>query len=811
MSRPRSRSLRALTLASLAVACSGGGGGEEGGGEAPRYQATIRRTSFGIPHIVAEDLGSAAFGQGYAFAEDHACVLADQVLKVRGERARFLGPGEGDRHVNSDFGYLALGLTRRAEGLLAAQSEEVRALIDGFAAGYNQYLADVGVAAIPGHCRGAEWVRPIDALDLAAYYLNLGLSASGVQLVDFIATAQPPGSAKIFPGPPARDLAAMREAGLGSNGWAIGGDRSESGRGMVVANPHFPWIGELKLWESQVTVPGVMNVYGATLMGVPGVLIGFNEAVAWTHTFSVTGKRFTLYQLELVPGEPTRYYYDGEIKEMRPETHTIAVRQADGSVTELSRTLWFTHYGPMLNVNGFGWSDEIAVTYRDANIERTGLIAQFHGMNRARDLDEFKGVYAAVDGIPWVHTMAADREGEVWYIDAASTPKLRPEAIAGWEKALEDGEVLPTLLYGQAGVVVLDGSSSVNEWVSAPGRSDGLVPIEEVPQLAGRRDFVMNANDSHWLANSAAPLVGYSRMHGDERTPQSLRTRMNLKMLTEVAPEGASGADGRFSVEELKAAILGNRSMSAELLLAAVVARCQGAGPVDVGGEPVAIAGACAALAGWSGRFDVDAVGAAVWREFMGAWTAAHTKDGGPLFAVGFDPDDPIATPRTLAPAGDKDLVLDRLARGVANLLKAGVAIDARLGDAQFTERGGARFPIHGGQGADGVANAVFYSLFKTTTEEVPPRGEVVSEVTDLAVGGYAINYGTSFVMAMEFAEDGPRGEALLTYGQSDDVTSPHYNDQMARFSGREWRPILFSEAAIAADPELREYTVRGE
>ena len=82
--------------------------------------------------------------------------------------------------------------------------------------------------------------------------------------------------------------------------------------------------------------------------------------------------------------------------------------------------------------------------------------------------------------------------------------------------------------------------------------------------------------------------------------------------------------------------------------------------------------------------------------------------------------------------------------------------------------------------------------------------------VTDLAPGGYLVTYGSSFIMTMEFTEEGPRGEAILTYGQSDDEASPFYNDQLWRFSNKEWRPILFTEEAIAGDPELKEYEVHG-
>ena len=69
---------------------------------------------------------------------------------------------------------------------------------------------------------------------------------------------------------------------------------------MLLANPHFPWEGELRFWESHLMIPGEVNVYGAALTGLPGVQIGFNDAIAWSHTVS-SGHRFTLYRYDLDP------------------------------------------------------------------------------------------------------------------------------------------------------------------------------------------------------------------------------------------------------------------------------------------------------------------------------------------------------------------------------------------------------------------------------------------------------------------------------------------------------------------------------
>ena len=790
---------------------AGTGTATEPTGGAAKYHATIRRTAYGVAHILADDLGSAGFGQAYAFAQDHACVLADQILKVRSERSLFLGPGAFGEHLDSDFGYLSLEVMKRAEAGLAAQTAEVRALIDGYVAGYNQFLADTGTDAVVGSCGGQAWLRPISALDLFAYYVDLGLLGSGNALLDYLATAQPPGSPLVRPGGSVEGLRGGKATGIGSNGWAIRKARSASGAGMVVANPHFPWEGELKLWESQVTVPGVMNVYGVGLMGVPGALIGFNEHVGWTHTFS-DGQRFNIYKLDLVDGDPTSYLYDGKPRKMTSETYTLQVRQEDGTTQEASRTLYKSHYGPILNVDPFGWSSSVALTYRDANIENTRLIEQFFGMNLATSLADFKKVYEEVNGIPWVNTMAADVAGDTWYIDASATPRLDPKAIAGWLQAVEDGDFLTGVLYEQ-GLVLLDGGDPLNEWTDAPGaRSPGIVPYSEFPQL-DREDFVFNANDSHWLSNPAAPLEDYSPLHGFERVPQSPRTRMNIHLLADTGADSAAGADGKFTVSELQAAIMGNRSMTAELLLDAVVERCDGVGKVTVVDVEVDISEACATLAGWDGRFNADSVGAVVWREFLGSFNFASAKDYGPLFAVPFDADDPAATPNTLTPAvmGEPDKVLEGLGKAVQRLAEAGVAVDAALGAVQVATRGEERFGLAGGQSRDGTANQLSYGSLKTTLDPLTPRGEVVSDATGLTKDGeYVVNYGSSFVMAVELGPKGPQGSAFLTYSESDDPASPHFSDQTALFSAQTWRPIVFAEADIAADPSLQTLEVAG-
>ena len=164
--------LTVLSLSCLLAACGGGGGDEFKyiGTPAPVtpdpvtppvvvappvptfdsdgvLTANIRWTDYGVPHITADNLESMSYGVGYAFAKDNACMLADQILKYNSQRAKYYGPdlvpGSGDSaHLINDFGFLTLGIREHAETNMASLSEDSRALLSGYAHGYNKYLAD---------------------------------------------------------------------------------------------------------------------------------------------------------------------------------------------------------------------------------------------------------------------------------------------------------------------------------------------------------------------------------------------------------------------------------------------------------------------------------------------------------------------------------------------------------------------------------------------------------------------------------------------------------------------------------------------
>ena len=509
--------------------------------------------------------------------------------------------------------------------------------------------------------------------------------------------------------------------------------------------------------------------------------IGFTDGVAWSHTVSA-GKRFTVYTLTLDPADPTTYVYGDETRQMTSQTVSVDVLADDGTTSTVDRTIWFSHYGPVLNFPGVGWSDSTVLTFRDANADNDELIAQFEAMNRAGSMDELIAAHESNQGIPWVNTVAASADGRIWYADTSSSPNLSDAAIAQWEAAVSEGGFAKVAL--DNGVILLDGSDPVNEWVDEAGARDpGLVPFADMPQLE-RTDFLMNANDPYWFANPDELLERVLAGARARRDAAVAAHRANATQLD--VDTGDAGPDGLFSRAELRDSSVGNRVFTAEQLVDEVVARCR----IELDEQAI-----CDVLANWDRRNDVDSVGAALWRGFLLGFDYADVLDAGPLWKNPFDPTDPLGTPNGLS---DDPAVMLNLQAAADQLRAAGFDIDTPLGDIQYAIRGDVRVPLHGGLGIEGVSNVVGPGSNDTTSESGPDT----SDATDVE---WPVANGTSFIYNVEFTADGPVAEALLTYGESGDPTSPFFSDQTELFSAKQWRPILFTEAAIAADPDLRE------
>jgi acyl-homoserine-lactone acylase len=778
---------RALAVA-LAVAAASAA---TGAFAQAKYTAEVRRTSFGIAHIKANDYGSVGYGVGYAFAQDNFCTMADELLTVRAERAKYLG-GTGStpygvNNVFSDLFYTYFnGDAAALTAGLAKMKPEVQAAFKGWAAGFNRYLRDTGVANLPAPCTGAPFIRPLDDVDMMRLVRRYALQASTGNFIAAFVNTFPPAAGTVskewdgtYDEQFWNDYKARREM-LGSNALALGSEATDNGRGMLLGNPHFPWVGTLRFYQFHVTVPGQMDVMGGSLSGFPFINIGFNKDVAWSHTVD-KANHFTLFQLKLDPTNPRKYVVDGQSKDMTSKTVTVQVRQADGSLAPVSRTIYSTQFGPLLSLSApLVWGTTNAYVIRDANLDNWRLGDQWFDMNRATSTMDIEKALDANLGIPWVNTIAADRAGNAFYADISTAPN-----VDRFHQSVCTPDVTMAGVFAQLGVPVLDGSRSSCDWVqdSAAPQQAGLLHPSRMPR-AYRQDYVQNSNDNYWMTNPAVNLYSFyvPAVVGIVPQQQGNRTRLGVSQAM------AQLATGKFTLPVLQQMALSNRSYAADTFLPDMLTLC--AAQTDA-----AVVALCDVLKNWDRKFELASQGAHLFKEFF---TRAAAIPG--VYAVPFDFTNPLTTPRGFA-IGNPTVataLIGALQAGAKVITDAGLAVNAPLGMVQFATQtaltgGQVIIPIHGGDSAGGGDLVGVYN--KITSSIVPGIGYIVST-------------GTSYIQTVQFTDGGVNAQAFLSYSQSSNPASPNFADQTARFSAKQWIALPFTEAAITSDPGYRTSTI---
>lgn len=755
------------------------------------YDANIVWTEYGIPHVTADDWGSLGYGAGYAYAKENFCVLMKEVIRANGESMRWFGSNGGS--LADDLVYRYYSNDEYIENeFIAAADATLQAMTVGYAEGFNRYLAETGVENLPEGregCRDADWVRPITEIDLAKVYRKLILRAGIGTLAPLILDATAPTMTIAASDPVPAESIEIRESDwgmpeateMGSNAYGIGAEGSQTEHGILLGNPHFPWSGPERWFQQHLTIPGVYDVMGASLQGVPVVNIGFNQNLAWSHTVS-TGRRFTGYELHLLEDDPMKYMYDDEVLDIETVPVTIQVKLGDGTIVDDVQDIYTTQYGPIIDlrlVNGAfgGWptGNNTVLAVRDANIDNTRALNQFQAIGKSDCIAELEQALAMI-GLPWVNTIAADRQGAALYADITTVPHVTSEKLNSCADSIISVALTTNRFF------TLNGSRSECQWGNDPGAPEGLFGVENLPRLGTSSDvpYVANSNDSYWLSNPNSLLVGFSPLIGAEGVQQSLRTRQAFVQAEErlTATDGLSAEPG-FTVELLQDVMYGNRNIAQELTLADVLAICDSVADWSLYSDnPVEAASACGILASWDGLFNNDSVGATIWNEF---WRRVEgTKN---LWAVPFDAEDPVATPNTL---NDEDpavveAVKQALGDGVDFMVDGGIPLDRIWGEVQFRPVGpGDDIPIHGGSG-----RFMFSVISSRFVDQV----------------GYAdIPTGNSYIQTVTWDEtECPDAYAVLTYSQSTNPASDHYADLTRVYSDKGWNDMPYCAADIQA------------
>ncbi|MGH7668407.1 MAG: penicillin acylase family protein [Gemmatimonadaceae bacterium] len=570
----------------------------------------VRYDERGVPHIFATTELDAYRALGYVVARDRLFQLDLQTHAASGRLTEWVGA----RALSLDRRTRDLGLPRAAEQKLAGLDTNGMAwnLIRAFSDGVNAYIDELRPAEWPVEYRllgmRPEHWKPINSIHL---FNQMGLTLSYIPdesmrlaartlVGDSAAQAlfpinsliqqplQPTGGpAPTFdfqrlppPGRPdtaVRELAALlksiappgsaavaEQRHFASNNWAVAPARTADGFALLANDPHLNLTLPSIWYETQLVVPGKLDVYGVTIPGEPGVVLGFNRDVAWG--FTNTGADVLDFYRETVNDQssPTEYRLDGVWKPLQLRVEVY--RGKDGHVLATD-TVRYTHRGPMMHRFG-GW-----VSMRWTLLEPSNEIMAFYDASHATTAREFLDDMARSFFVPAQNMIVADRQGTIAIRSTGHFP-VRPK--------------------GANGLQIFDGSTSASDWT-------GYWPVDKYPQSFNpSQGFLASANQQ-----PESPSTQFAYL-GDEHAYDPWRALDINRLLR---------GDDKVTVDDMRRFQVDPLSVRASLFDSIFVqvgdslAAAPGASP--------SLQGAVHILGAWDRRYTVDNGGEALFEEVM--------------------------------------------------------------------------------------------------------------------------------------------------------------------------------------------------
>ena len=620
-------------------------------------QVEIRRTTYGVPHITAENLAGLGFGIAWCQLEDYGPRVAHGLLRARGELSLHYGPDSLEVDFSARLRF------RRAVETYHRLSQDARDLYQGFAEGVSWYVR----------------LHPEEFPDSLPAFTGHDVHARYVLLPD-------PGDARAFlrrlPG--VADSLRRREEGGGSNAWAFAPHRTQSGKAILLRNPHLAW--DAGYYEVHLVVPGRLNFYGDIRVGYPlWYLGGFNQHLGWATTNNAFDPD-DVYALEADPERPDHYRFDGGSIPLDREDITVEFRHGE-AIGRATRTVYATPLGPVIHRGG----GKVYVLRSAADGEYR-LLEQYLGMIQARTLEEWLQAMR-IRAHPASNFLYADGRGNILYLWNARLP-ARPHPPDG------DTTAVPA-------------ARSADVWTA-------LVPFDSLPRLRNPESgYLHNENDPFHFTNLEQPFDSTDWGPSYPRPALGLRSQLALDLIR--------GAPGKLTLEDVVALKHSPRMLLAERVKDDLIAAVRASNPDST------VLAALSVIEQWDNTASIDARGGVLFEAWYQRYARASQRASGDStrpatgpFAVRWSAADPITTPHGLAHSG---LAASAFREAVAETRRRWGAVDVAWGDVHRVRRGRVDVPVAGCSGALGC--------FRTLTFRPEPDGKrkaVIGDAWVLAV-----------------------------------------------------------------------------
>ncbi|HWK99097.1 MAG TPA: penicillin acylase family protein, partial [Parapedobacter sp.] len=350
---------------------------------------------------------------------------------------------------------------------------------------------------------------------------------------------------------------------VGSNNWAVAGERSATGLPILANDPHLQLTLPSIWYQVQLSSPNV-NVYGVALPGTPAVIIGFNKDIAWGVT-NVASDVMDFYRIRFRDSTLTEYWHDGQWKPAIMHTEIFRVKGGD----TLHDTLYYTHHGPVVyhkpTETTYTGRAPVGYAMRWVTNETDGAdVLTFHYLNRAKDYNDYRTALAYFTA-PAQNFVFSSNGGDI---------------------AITSNGKLPLKWEGQ-GKYLLDGTLAAHDW-------QGWIPREQNPAVKNPpRGFVSSANQ--FPADSTYPYYLNWRFAHPSR---ALRINERLEAMT------AATADSLRELQNDNFNIDARRVLPRLLRGLATDDSIRRSAEYDV-------------LERWDYRNDADAVGATIFEHWL--------------------------------------------------------------------------------------------------------------------------------------------------------------------------------------------------
>ncbi len=542
-------------------------------------RAEVLRDTYGVPHIFARNAHDLWFVQGYVTAQDR---LWQMDLYRRAAQGR-LAEVFGEPALESDRLMRTIGLERAARLDLAVLSDETRAGLEAYMEGVNKFLVQHGESlpvefTLLGY-RPDPWT-PMDTLSIAKLQLYDAAGNYPQELLraniatrlgpDAVATLMPdPADLGVAYDPRAwsmvapylsqssdrpgtlslRGILSSAADGAGSNCWALAGPKTKTGKPLLAGDPHLP-ARNPSIWYELALDDGDLHLAGFSIPGVPGVVIGHNDRIAWSFAYAYADTQ-DLFVERQDPSDPRRYEYQGRMEQATFVREAIKVKgRREYAVVDVA----ITRHGPIIS-NALK-DQKALLALRWNALEGTKTFDAVLGMSRARDFAQFRAAAADFAGAA-LSACYADVDGHIGYLLVGRLPDRRGDGrmpVPGWTGEYDWRGLRPAsdnafVLDPKDGVILSANNRSPNG-VADAGWYGEWDPGFRYQYLAGKL-----------AAATAADVAGTRELQNDVTSPPVTRLRDTILAARPVSAAGADAQrmirewDGRLSLDSAAAAL----------------------------------------------------------------------------------------------------------------------------------------------------------------------------------------------------------------------------------------------------------------